>query len=95
MTCPDSKTDRGGQLVQVSIETGIPAGGPAALLDVGIGAISVPVLPAATAPPRDSDGLVGLPEWCWVPSARWHPVSVTVRAGPVRIAQAEALVTKP
>jgi hypothetical protein len=83
MTCPDSKTDQGGQLVQVSIETGVPAGGPAVLLEVGIGALSVPVLPAATAPPRGSDALVGLPEWYWVPGAGWHPVSVTVRAGPV------------
>jgi hypothetical protein len=83
MTCPDSKTDRGGQLVQVNIETGIPAGGPAVLLEVGIGSLSVPVLPAVTAPPRGSDSLVGLPEWYWVPSGGWHPVSVTIRARPV------------
>ncbi|HEY2549419.1 MAG TPA: hypothetical protein VGI64_02450, partial [Streptosporangiaceae bacterium] len=29
-------------------------------------------------------GLVGLPEWFWVPRGRWHPVSVTVTAGQVQ-----------
>ena len=37
----------------------------------------------ATAPPRGRDGLVGLPEWFWVPAAEWHARSVTVTAGPV------------
>jgi hypothetical protein len=64
-------------------ETGIPAGGPAGLLEVGIGWLSVPVLRAVTAPPRGSDSIVGLPEWYWVPSGGWHPVSVTIRARPV------------
>jgi hypothetical protein len=84
MTCPGSKAGPlGGQLVQVSIRTGIPAGGPVVLLRIGIGALSVPTLAAVTAPPRGSDGLVGLPEWYWVPRGLWHPVSVTVRAGPI------------
>ncbi len=69
--------------MQVSIRTGIPAGGPVVLLKIGIGALAVPTLAAATAPPRGSDGLVGLPEWYWVPRGQWHPVSVTVRAGPI------------
>ncbi|HEX9520734.1 MAG TPA: hypothetical protein VF940_31715 [Streptosporangiaceae bacterium] len=84
MTCPGSNTGPlGGQLVQVSTKTGAPAISPAYLLKIGVGALSVPTLAAATAPPRGRDGLVGLPEWYWVPRAQWHPVSMTVRAGPV------------
>ncbi len=84
MTCPGSKREPlGGQLVQVSTKTGAPAISPVDLLKVGIGALSVPTLAAATAPPRGRDGLVGLPEWFWVPRVEWHPVSMTVRAGPV------------
>jgi hypothetical protein len=84
MTCPGSKAGPpDDQLVQVSIKTGIPAGGPVVLLKIGIGALTVPALAAATAPPRGSDGLVGLPEWFWVPRGQWRPVSVTVRAGPI------------
>jgi hypothetical protein len=63
---------------------GRPAVTPAELLQVAIGRLHVPALPAGTAPPRGKPGLVGLPEWFWVPSRRWHPVSVTVTAGPVR-----------
>jgi len=84
MTCPGSNTGPlGGQLVQVSTKTGAPAISPVYLLKIGVGALSVPTLAAATAPPRGRDGLVGLPEWYWVPRAQWHPVSMTVRAGPV------------
>jgi hypothetical protein len=84
MTCPGShQGPLGGQLVQVSTATGNPAISPVYLLKIGIGALSVPTLAAATAPPRGRDGLVGLPEWYWVPRAEWHAVSMTVRAGPV------------
>lgn len=47
------------------------------------GELVVPILVPGTAPPRGKDGLVGLPEWFWVPAASWHPVQKTVRAGPV------------
>jgi hypothetical protein len=84
MTCPGSRRGPlGGRLVQVSTKTGSPAIRPVYLLDIGMGALSVPTLAAATAPPRGKDGLVGLPEWYWVPRTEWHPVSMTVRAGPV------------
>jgi hypothetical protein len=36
-----------------------------------------------TAPPRGSDGLVGLPEWVWVPAGQWQTLTKTVRVGPV------------
>jgi hypothetical protein len=44
-----------------------------------------PPLPAAgTAPPRGSDGLVGLPEWFWVPRGQWQPIkSPVARVGGV------------
>jgi hypothetical protein len=48
-----------------------------------LGGLDVPHLRPATAPPRGRDGLVGLPEWFWVPAGEWHLRSVTVTAGPV------------
>jgi hypothetical protein len=84
MTCPGSILGPlGGQLVQVSITTRTPAISPFELFKIAIGELSVPTLTGATAPPRGKDGLVGLPEWYWVPRDQWHPVSVTVHAGPV------------
>ena len=84
MTCPGvSPGAMGGQLVQVSKKTGAPAISPFELMQIAIGELSVPRLAAATAPPRGKDGLVGLPEWFWVPRGQWQPVSVTVTAGPV------------
>ena len=84
MTCPGASQGAiGGQLVQVSKKSGAPAVSPFDLLKIAMGELSVPTLPAATAPPRGKDGLVGLPEWFWVPRDQWHPVSVTVSAGPV------------
>jgi hypothetical protein len=84
MTCPGSAPGPlGGQLVRVSTTTGAPAISPFDLLKIAIGELSVPTLPPATAPPRGKDGLVGLPEWYWVAPGQWHPVSVTVNAGPV------------
>ena len=84
MTCPGSpQGPLGGQLVQVSTRTGAPAISPFDLFKIAIGELSVPTLAAATAPPRGKDGLVGLPEWYWVPRGQWHQVTVTVRAGPV------------
>ena len=81
MTCPGQTGP--GALVQVSTKTGAPAISPVQLLKIAIGELKVPTLPAQTAPPRGKDGLVGLPEWFWVPAAQWHPASVTVTAGPV------------
>ena len=84
MTCPGSNPGSiGGQLVQVNTKSGAPAISPFDLMKIAIGELSVPTLAAATAPPRGKDGLVGLPEWFWVPRGQWHAVSVTVNAGPV------------
>jgi hypothetical protein len=83
MTCPGSRTVLGGELIQVNIKTGVPAVSPVELLKIAIGELSVPTLTPSTAPPRGKDGLVGLPEWFWVPAGEWQPISITVRAGPV------------
>lgn len=84
MSCPGSAGGAlNGELVQVSKSTGAPAISPVDLLKVAIGELSVPTLTADTAPPRGKDGLVGLPEWFWVPASQWRPTSVTVSAGPV------------
>jgi hypothetical protein len=84
MTCPGSaQGSLGGQLVQVSTATGAPAISPFDLLKIAIGELSVPTLAAQTAPPIGKNGLVGLPEWFWIPRGQWRKVSVTVTAGPV------------
>ena len=83
MTCPGSSSALGGQLVQVSKKTGAPAISPVDLLKIALGELSVPTLAARTAPPIGKDGLVGLPEWFWVPRGQWQKVSITVTAGPV------------
>jgi hypothetical protein len=56
---------------------------PQLLLVQAFGELNVPQLQAATAPPRGTAGLVGLPEWFWVPAGQWHARTVTVTAGPV------------
>jgi hypothetical protein len=84
MTCPGSNQGSlGGQLVQVSIATGAPAISPVDLLKIAIGELSVPTLAAKTAPPIGKNGLVGLPEWFWVPRGQWRNISIRVTAGPV------------
>ncbi len=69
--------------VLVSNATGTPAVTPQQLLVTALGELQVPYIGPDTAPPRGHDGLVGLPEWFWVPAASWHSRSVTVRAGAV------------
>jgi hypothetical protein len=84
MTCPG-----GGPLgftftVQlVGTATGRPAIRPVNLLQTAMASLVLPTLSPATAPPRGTDGLVGLPEWFWVPRSAWQPVSAHVSAGPV------------
>jgi hypothetical protein len=56
---------------------------PQLLLAQAFGELTVPHLRPATAPPRGTAGLVGLPEWFWVPARQWHARTVTVTAGPV------------
>ena len=70
------------QALQVPNATGAPQVTPQQLVHA-VGGLDVPYLRPATAPPRGTDGLVGLPEWFWVPASQWHARSLTVTAGPV------------
>jgi hypothetical protein len=80
ITCPGHDPFGGVTLVS---RNGTPAVTPQELLQVAMGELKVPTLRPGTAPPLGRDGLVGLPEWFWIPRGEWHQVTVTVRAGPV------------
>lgn len=63
---------------------GAPQVTPQELLQEVEGELTVRPLPAKTAPPRGADGLVGLPEWFWIPKAAWLPVRTRrLQVGPV------------
>jgi hypothetical protein len=83
LDCLGGAIGSGPQAVLVSAAAGAPAVTPEQLLIQALRDLQVPALPPATAPPRGTDGLVGLPEWFWIPAASWHSVTVTVTAGPV------------
>jgi hypothetical protein len=85
-------------LVVLINASGTPSVTPRQLLDQALGELKLPYLDPMTAPPLRSDGLVGLPEWYWIPAASWHQLSVTVHAGPVwarATATPERLVLSP
>jgi hypothetical protein len=63
------------------VATGGAAVTPAALAQQAYKELRPPVPAARTAPPRGSHGLVGLPEWFWVPRAQWAPQTREVTAG--------------
>lgn len=83
MECVGGNVGNGPQAVLVNNVTGAPQVTPQQLLVQALRELKVPTLSPATAPPRGRDGLVGLPEWFWVPAGQWHARSVTVTAGPV------------
>jgi hypothetical protein len=70
-------------LVPDGATTADPGVTPQELLQIALGEMHVPAPDPATAPPRGKDGLVGLPEWFWIPRPAWHSVTVTVSVGPV------------
>jgi hypothetical protein len=80
ITCPGANPFQGVTLVTAN---GTPAVTPQELLQIALGELKVPVLRPGTAPPLGTDGLVGLPEWFWIPRPAWRPVTVIVSAGPV------------
>lgn len=84
LDCLGGRTvDGGPQAVLIADSTGAPTVTPQQLLAQALAELQIPVLSADTAPPRGKDGLVGLPEWFWVPGADWRARSVTIQAGPV------------
>jgi hypothetical protein len=92
ITCPGNQAFGGVTLVNNA--TGAPAVTPADLAQIAIGDLIIPELHPHTAPPRGHDGLVGLPEWFWIPGLNWGAVKTKrITAGPVW-AQAIAVPTK-
>jgi hypothetical protein len=92
ITCPGAQAFGGVTLVDNA--TGAPAVTPAQLAIIAVGDLIIPHLEPKTAPPRNHDGLVGLPEWFWIPGLNWGAIkSPVVTAGPVW-AQATAQPTK-
>jgi hypothetical protein len=90
ITCPGNQPFGGVTLVNDA--TGAPAVTPQQLSQIAIGELKIPVLKVLTAPPKNRDGLVGLPEWFWIPD--WGAVQTPpVTAGPVW-AVAKAVPTK-
>jgi hypothetical protein len=83
LDCLGGAIGSGPQAVLVETATGLPQVTARQLMLQALGELRVPSLRPGTAPPTGSDGLVGLPEWFWIPAATWHPLSVTVSAGPV------------
>jgi hypothetical protein len=83
MNCIGNATGTGPQAVLVNNASGVPRITPQQLLVQALDELTVPRLQPVTAPPRGTDGLVGLPEWFWVPAGEWHARSVTVTAGSV------------
>jgi hypothetical protein len=83
LQCLGGATGAAPQAVLVNNATGAPAVTPQQLLVTAMGELRIPSIGASTAPPRGHDGLVGLPEWFWIPAASWHPRTVTVSAGAV------------
>jgi hypothetical protein len=96
ITCPGGQPFGGVTLVNNA--TGAPAVTPQELSIIAIGELIIPELQPHTAPPLGRDGLVGLPEWFWIPRAVWGPVTRTVTAGPVwarAVAMPEKIIFGP
>lgn len=77
---------------------GEPAVTPQALLQRAIGELKVPVPAVRTAPPRGSDGMVGIPEWFWLDRRQAKPRTLRVSAGQVWVeltAAPQNLVIQP
>jgi hypothetical protein len=70
-------------LVADGATTAAPGLTPQQLLQIAMAEMRVPVPDPGTAPPLGKDGLVGLPEWFWIPRSAWHPVGIRVSVGPV------------
>ena len=92
ITCPGKQAFGG--VILVDHATGVPPISAADLAQIAIGDLIIPELHPKTAPPRGHDGLVGLPEWFWIPGLDWGAAkSPVITAGPVW-AQATAVPTK-
>jgi hypothetical protein len=91
ITCPGNQAFGG--VILVDVATGVPPVTPAELAQIAIGDLVIPELQPHTAPPLHDDGLVGLPEWFWIPAGWGAQKTRRITAGPVW-AQAIAVPTK-
>jgi hypothetical protein len=79
-------------------QLGAPTVTPAQLAAQAQKALGLPIPDVQTAPPRGSDGMVGLPEWVWLASGQWHAMSRRASAGGVWaevIATPQRIVIEP
>jgi hypothetical protein len=60
-----------------------PAVTPQELMQRAARDLRLPVPVVLTAPPRESDAMVGIPVWLWVAPGQWRPITRRVQAGPV------------
>lgn len=97
ITCPG--TQPFGGVVLAGGTPAAPVMTPQQLFLIAYQNLGIPALAVQTGPPRGHDGLVGLPEWFWVPSRDWHAVQTRpVVAGPVwAVAKAtpESIIINP
>lgn len=56
---------------------------PGELAQRGYALLTPPKPVVMTAPPRGRPGLVGLPQWVWLPRSQWQPVKKRMTAGDV------------
>jgi hypothetical protein len=95
ITCPGNQPFGG--VVLAGGKAAAPAVTPQELAQIAIGDLNIPQLGVQTVPPPGKDGLVGLPEWFWVPG--WNAVQTQrVQAGPVwavATATPESIVISP
>jgi hypothetical protein len=84
VSCGGPQPFVGTMLVATGAPGGAPAVTPQQLAQIAVADLIIPGPDPGMAPPAGKDGLVGLPEWFWVPPAGWHPVQTArVQAGPV------------
>lgn len=60
-----------------------PAVTPQQLAQAAWKDLDLPIPTVRTAPPRGAEGLVGLPEWVWVPRGQWRSLPRKASAGAV------------
>lgn len=83
MQCPVVGLGPGPLAMLLDLATGAAPVTPQELAQQAMSELQIRPITARTAPPLGKDALVGLPEWFWVPRSDWHPLSMTVHAGPI------------
>jgi hypothetical protein len=61
---------------------GVPSATARQLAQRAVRSLRLPLPDVRTTPPRRKPGVVGLPEWVWVPHDQWRPLTKRATAGP-------------